>query len=534
MVDRDEEEENKTEAIRAIRRREAELFGESFEEDELNDNTSANDERSNDDNNNTGDEDDTTKKNEGESPDDNDRLSGSQNVSTQVARRTLTSDTYTEQVMGHIAERVEIQSTGKTTKNTEKSSDGAGKVKKHSARKATEITDKSSDVAKRVENQSTGKTTKITDKSSDDAERVKKQSARKTTENTNKSSDDAKRVENQSAGKTTKITGKSGDDAESVKKQSAKKDTEITDKSSDNTERVKNQTVGKTTDITNKTGKPTELTNRSSDCTERVEIQSVGKSTKITEKPIDDAERVKKQSANKTTEITKKSSDNAERQEIESVGKTTDADQATQIRGNRTSDKNITPPDTIEIQSGTKHKEIPNSHIGPEMVETQSRGTINEKETSKGVVEHEEQIDQIALDGSIEQRADGQLKIFEHFQNMVHDSILQIHLLYIPLFVHWDDITVAAQPLVNHCALSIQNIKSKDFRRKMQQEGNDFAEEMHAVIYELKKKENGDNLSSVPIYSTYMINPEQSIEHELPNVEAVYPTVQGLKNCVKH
>ena len=62
MVDRDEEEENKTEASRDIRRREAELFGESFEEDELNDNTSANAERSNDDNNNTGDEDDTTKK----------------------------------------------------------------------------------------------------------------------------------------------------------------------------------------------------------------------------------------------------------------------------------------------------------------------------------------------------------------------------------------------------------------------------------------------------------------------------------------
>jgi hypothetical protein len=101
------------------------------------------------------------------------------------------------------------------------------------------------------------------------------------------------------------------------------------------------------------------------------------------------------------------------------------------------------------------------------------------------------------------------------------------------LFVHWDDITVVAQPLVNHRALSIQNIKSKDFRRKIQQEGNDFAEEMHAVKYELKKKENEDNLSSVPIYSTYVINPEQSIEHELPNIEAIYPAVQGLKNCVK-
>ncbi len=142
-------------------------------------------------------------------------------------------------------------------------------------------------------------------------------------------------------------------------------------------------------------------------------------------------------------------------------------------------------------------------------------------------------IEQIALDGSIEQITDGQQKIFEHFQNMVHDSILQIHLLYIPLFVHWDDVTVVAQPLVNHRALSIQNIKSKDFRRKMQQEGSDFAEEMHAVIYELRNKDNGENLSSVPIYSTYVINPDQSIEHELTDVEAVYPTVQGLKSCAK-
>ena len=62
--------------------------------------------------------------------------------------------------------------------------------------------------------------------------------------------------------------------------------------------------------------------------------------------------------------------------------------------------------------------------------------SVNEKETSKSVVEHEESIEQIALDGSIEQIADGQQKIFEHFLNMVHDSILQIHLLYIPLFVH--------------------------------------------------------------------------------------------------
>jgi hypothetical protein len=437
MVDCDEDEDNKSEASKNRRRIEAELFGDSFEDDELNDNSCASDESSNDDNSNSGDEDDNTEKDEEESSNDDEtvendgekRDSGSQNVPTQVATRTFTSDTSTEQVLGHTAERVEIRSAGKTTK----------------------ITNKSSDDAERVKNQSVGKTTQITNKSSDNAERVEIQSVGKTTEITNKSSDDAERVEIQSAGKTT------------------------------------------------------EITNRSSDDTERVEIQSAGKTTKITNKSSEDVMTY-----------------DAMRTSIH------EADQATQKLGNWTSDITIIPPVTIEIQPGGKNNEIPASHMGPEMVETQSRGKINEKETSKGVIEHEEQIDQIALDGSIEQRADGQLKIFEHFQNMVHDSILQIHLLYIPLFVHWDDITVAAQPLVNHCALSIQNIKSKDFRRKMQQEGNDFAEEMHAIIYELKKKENGDNLSSVPIYSTYMINPEQSIEHELPNVEAVYPTVQGL------
>jgi len=376
MVDCDEDEDNKSEASKNRRRREAELFSNSFEDDELNDNGSASDESSTDDNSNSGDEDDNIEKDEEKSSDDDEtvendgeiRSSDSQNVPTQVATRTSTSDTSTEQVLGHTAERVEIQSAGKTT------------------------------------------------------------------EITNKSSDDAERVEIQSAGKTTEITNKFSEDA----------------------------------------------------------VRYDATRTNIHE-----------------------------------------ADQATRKRGNRTSDISIIPPVTIEIQPGGKNNEIPTSHMGPETVETQSRGKINEKETSEGVIEHEEQIDQIALDGAIEQKADGQLKVFEHFQTMVHDSILQIHLLYKPFFVHWDDITVVAQPLVNHRALSIQNIKSKDFRRKMQQEGNDFAEEMHAVIYELKKKENEDNLSSVPIYSTYVINPEQSIEHELPNVEAVYPTVQGLKNCVK-
>jgi hypothetical protein len=39
MVDRNEDEDNKSEASKNRRRREAELFGDSFEDDELNDNT---------------------------------------------------------------------------------------------------------------------------------------------------------------------------------------------------------------------------------------------------------------------------------------------------------------------------------------------------------------------------------------------------------------------------------------------------------------------------------------------------------------
>jgi hypothetical protein len=157
--------------------------------------------------------------------------------------------------------------------------------------------------------------------------------------------------------------------------------------------------------------KTTEITNKSSDNAERVEIHSVGKTTQITKKSSDDAKRVEIQSAGKTTEITNRSSDGTERVEIQSVAKTTEitnkssectmtnyatrtsiheSDQAMRKRGNRTSDMSIIPPVTIEIQPGRKHKEIPASHMGPETVETQLRGGINEKITSKGVVEHEE------------------------------------------------------------------------------------------------------------------------------------------------
>jgi hypothetical protein len=126
--------------------------------------------------------------------------------------------------------------------------------------------------------------------------------------------------------------------------------------------------------------------------------------------------------------------------------------------------------------------------MGPETVETQSREKINEKETSEGVIEHEEQIDQIALDGSIEQKADGQLKIFEHFQNMVHDSILQIHLLYIPLFVHWDNITVVAQPLVNHRACPFRIKKARTSEGKCNKKGMILPRKCTPLYMNLKRK----------------------------------------------
>jgi hypothetical protein len=127
----------------------------------------------------------------------------------------------------------------------------------------------------------------------------------------------------------------------------------------------------------------------------------------------------------------------------------------------------------------------------------------------------------------------GEEKILGQFQTIVDDNIIQIHLLCIPLFLHWDDTTVAAQPLVNHRALSISNLKCNEFREKMQQNGNDFAEEMHAVVYEVREKSVEDNFPSVPIFSTYVTTLEDSTGHELHNVEAIYPTVQGLKDFAK-
>ena len=124
-------------------------------------------------------------------------------------------------------------------------------------------------------------------------------------------------------------------------------------------------------------------------------------------------------------------------------------------------------------------------------------------------------------------------KVSDQFHTITDDNIIQIHLLYIPLFLHWDDTTVVAQPLVNHRALSITNLIRKEFREKMQHKVNDFAEEMHAVVYELRNKNVEDESPSAPIFSTYVTNSEDSTGHELQNVEAIYPTVQGLKDCAK-
>jgi hypothetical protein len=67
----------------------------------------------------------------------------------------------------------------------------------------------------------------------------------------------------------------------------------------------------------------------------------------------------------------------------------------------------------------------------------------------------------------------------------------------------------------------------------MQQKGNDFVKEMHAVVYEVREKSVEDNFPSVPIFSTDVTTPEDSTGHELHNVEAIYPIVQGLKDFAK-
>jgi hypothetical protein len=83
----------------------------------------------------------------------------------------------------------------------------------------------------------------------------------------------------------------------------------------------------------------------------------------------------------------------------------------------------------------------------------------------------------------------------------VEDAVIHMHLIQIALLVHSDRTTVLAQPNVNHQALSINDIKNGDFITKMQEKNNDYAEEMHALVYEIRTvTSNGEDKGGSVFY----------------------------------
>jgi hypothetical protein len=92
---------------------------------------------------------------------------------------------------------------------------------------------------------------------------------------------------------------------------------------------------------------------------------------------------------------------------------------------------------------------------------------------------------------------------------------------------------VVGQPLVNHRPLYVSNMKSRDFLEKMQWKNHDFGEEMHATVYEVcKKTNNEDDPIAVPVYSAYVTSDDDTTGHELTDIVAVHPSVEGLKKLV--
>jgi hypothetical protein len=119
------------------------------------------------------------------------------------------------------------------------------------------------------------------------------------------------------------------------------------------------------------------------------------------------------------------------------------------------------------------------------------------------------------------------------FITKVVDVIIQIHMVEIALFLYGDKTTVVGQPLVNHHPLYVSNMKSRDFLDKMQSKSHDFGEEMHATVYEVRKKTNNeDDPIAVPVYSAYVTSDDDPTGHELTDIVAVYPSVEGLKRLV--
>lgn len=121
------------------------------------------------------------------------------------------------------------------------------------------------------------------------------------------------------------------------------------------------------------------------------------------------------------------------------------------------------------------------------------------------------------------------------FEDVTEDFVLQMPLVQLVTFLHSDETTVLAQPAVNHRALSIMNISGEEFQKRMQLKGNDFGEEMHALVYEVRQKSHTAPVGSeaVPIFSTYATTSQTAMGHQLAKVEAIYPTLDGLRQLQK-
>jgi hypothetical protein len=114
-------------------------------------------------------------------------------------------------------------------------------------------------------------------------------------------------------------------------------------------------------------------------------------------------------------------------------------------------------------------------------------------------------------------------------------EVLSVNLSDVAALLFQDKTTVLAQPEVNHRQLSLSFIKDKDFQVRMQQKGNDFSEEMHALIYEIIDEEEYNQTlhdSCVSIHSTYKIHDHESIGHIIADKKAIYPTIKGLQTFV--
>jgi len=56
---------------------------------------------------------------------------------------------------------------------------------------------------------------------------------------------------------------------------------------------------------------------------------------------------------------------------------------------------------------------------------------------------------------------------------------------------------------------------------------------MHATVYEVRKKTNNeDDPIAVPVYSAHVTSDDDPTSHELTDIVAVYPSVEGLKRLV--